>query len=229
MSFKHITQETLAAMEDRARAHFINSLSGFKSANLIATKSQSGLCNLAMISSVVHLGAAPALVGFIMRPDNGERHTLANIIETNSYTINQVGSDFYRQAHQTSASYLKTQNEFDETNLTAHYLDEVHAPFVKQSQLKYAVKLKQIMPIELNGTQFVIGEITQILCQQTAMQPDGYIDIEALNTVCVSGLDAYHTTQDLSRLNYAKPGVETSEYQQDEHPKDRHQKPKDNL
>jgi len=224
MNFKHITQETLAAMEDRARAHFINSLSGFKSANLIATKSQNGLCNLAMISSVVHLGAAPALVGFIMRPDNGERHTLANIIETNSYTINQVASDFYRQAHQTSASYLKTQNEFDETNLTAHYLDGVHAPFVQQSQLKYAVKLEQIIPIELNGTQFVIGEIKQILCHKTAMQSDGYIDIEALNTVCVSGLDAYHTTQGLSRLNYAKPGVETTEYQQDELPKDQRHK-----
>lgn len=62
-------------MPDRDRARFINSLSGFKSANLIATQDKQGKTNVAMFSSVVHLGASPALVGFVMRPDNNDRHT----------------------------------------------------------------------------------------------------------------------------------------------------------
>ncbi len=33
------------------------------------------------------------------------------------------------------------------------------------------------------------------------------IDIEALKTVSISGLDSYHLTTRLSRLSYAKPDV----------------------
>jgi len=192
-------------MPTRHRARFINSLSGFKSANLIATQDKQGKTNLAIFSSVVHLGASPALVGFIMRPDTGQRHTLDNIIETQFYTINQVSERFYQQAHQTSARYTKDDSEFDITGLHCDYIDDV--PFVKESDLKYVVKLKEILPIPLNNTQMVIGEITDVLCEEKALKEDGYIDIEALQTVSVSGLDSYHTSQRLSRLNYAKPDI----------------------
>ena len=199
-------------MPDRKRAMFINSLSGFKSANLIATQNRQEQTNLAMFSSVVHLGASPALVGFIMRPDNDERHTLNNIIETGYYSINQVSSEFYRQAHQTSARYSKHQSEFDETNLTPLYIEGFNVPFIKESKLKYAVKLQQVMPISLNNTQLIIGEIVHVMCEEEAIQSDGYIDIESLKSVSVSGLDGYHHTQSLGRLNYAKPDVELKDY-----------------
>ncbi|MEL0630711.1 flavin reductase family protein [Psychromonas aquatilis] len=196
-------------MPTRHRARFINSLSGFKSANLIATQDKQGKTNLAIFSSVVHLGASPALVGFIMRPDTGQRHTLDNILETQFYTINQVSERFYQQAHQTSARYPKDDSEFDVTGLQCDHIDNV--PFVKESDLKYVVKLKEILPIPLNNTQMVIGEITDVLCEEKALKEDGYIDIEALQTVTVSGLDSYHTSQRLSRLNYAKPDIPTYE------------------
>lgn len=192
-------------MPKRQRAQFINSLSGFKSANLIATQDKQGNTNIAIFSSVVHLGASPALVGFIMRPDTGQRHTLDNIIETQFYTINQVSERFYQQAHQTSARYPKDDSEFDMTGLQCDRINNV--PFVKESALKYVVKLKEILPIPLNNTQMVIGEITDVLCEEKALKEDGYIDIEALQTVTVSGLDSYHTSQRLSRLNYAKPDI----------------------
>jgi flavin reductase (DIM6/NTAB) family NADH-FMN oxidoreductase RutF len=192
-------------MPDRQKAMFINCLSGFKSANLIATQDQQGNSNLAIFSSVVHLGANPALVGFIMRPDNDERHTLNNIINTTQYTINQVSADFYHKAHQTSARYTKHQSEFQQVGLSEHYIDDIAPPFVKESHLKYAVKLKEIVPITLNNTQFIIGEITHVICNEKAIQADGYIDIEALETVTVSGLDSYHSSKRLSRLSYAKP------------------------
>ena len=64
---KHIAQADLANMDNRHRVNFINSLSGYKSANLIGTSSRKNEDNLAIVSSVVHLGA-PSLIGFIMRP-----------------------------------------------------------------------------------------------------------------------------------------------------------------
>lgn len=197
-------------MPDRDRARFINSLSGFKSANLIATQDKQGNTNVAMFSSVVHLGASPALVGFVMRPDNNDRHTLDNIINTSEYTINQVSADFYQQAHQTSARYPKHRSEFEATGLSTHFIDPIKAPFVKQSVLKYAVELKQIIPIPLNNTQFIIGEIKLVVCADDAIQEDGYIDIEQLHTTSISGLDSYHTSQRLSRLSYAKPNKNSS-------------------
>lgn len=207
IKLKYFNGDDLSQMDSRYRAKFINSLSGFKSVNLVATQDDNNQSNVAIFSSVVHLGASPALVAFVMRPDNGTRHTLDNILSTSHYTINQVSIDFYRAAHQSSARYSIEQSEFTQCGLTSHYIDDFHAPFVKESRLKYAVKLKEILPISFNNTQLVIGEIVHVICDEVAIQDDGYIDIEKLQTVSVSGLDSYHASKRLSRLSYAKPST----------------------
>ncbi|GHB77757.1 flavin oxidoreductase [Psychrosphaera saromensis] len=202
---QHFNNDDLTEMATRYRVQLINSLSGFKSANLIGTRDKQGNNNLAIFSSVFHLGSSPALVGFIMRPDSVSRHTLDNIQQTKQYTINQVSDDFWRKAHQSSARYLSEQSEFEHVGLTPEFVNNVTAPFVKESRLKYALTVKEITPIELNNTLLIIGEITDVICEETAIKDDGYIDIESLNTVAISGLDSYHTTQRLSRISYAKP------------------------
>ncbi|RHW77884.1 flavin reductase family protein [Colwellia sp. RSH04] len=202
---KSFTQNDLTSMESRYRAQLINSLSGFKSANLIGTIDNQGQTNVAIFSSVFHLGASPALTGFIIRPHSVDRHTLENIEQTQSYTINQVGQKFWPAAHQTSARYAKNECEFEQTGLSKTFIDGIKAPFVAESLLKYALTLKEIVPITLNNTLMVIGEITNILCEDSAITDDGYIDIESLGTVAISGLDSYHESQRLSRLSYAKP------------------------
>lgn len=194
-------------MDSRQRAHFINGLSGFKSANLIGTADENGATNLAMFSSVTHLGADPALVGFIVRPDTVARHTLDNIKQQNRYTINQVHKSFWQAAHQTSARYDKEQCEFAMTGLTKEYVAGFNPPFVQQSRLKYGLSLIECLPIKHNGTILVIGEIEIVLIDPKAVKDDGFVDIEALDTVTVSGLDSYHDTNRLSRLSYAKPNL----------------------
>jgi len=59
--------------------------------------------------------------------------------------------------------------------------------------------------LAINGTELVIGEVTDIMVDQQAVRKDGYIDIESLETITLSGLDSYHTSQRLARLAYAKP------------------------
>ena len=86
-------------MEQRERARLINSLSGFKSANLIGTCDKQGLENLAVVSSVVHLGSNPPLFGFIVRPTESRRDTLENILETKHFTINSVGEPTSYKKH----------------------------------------------------------------------------------------------------------------------------------
>ncbi|TQF67497.1 flavin reductase family protein [Pseudoalteromonas luteoviolacea] len=205
-----LNNNDLNQFHERYRAHFVNSLSGYKSANLIGTRSLQGDENLSIVSSVFHLGANPPLLGVIFRPHSVRRDTLENIIETESYTINHVNSLIWKEAHQTSARYEEHQSEFKETGLEPYYHDDFDAPFVAQSQVKIGLKLREYQTIELNKTVLVIGEIVHVEVPSGAVNEDGYINIERLDTVAVSGLDCYHTTHKLARLEYAKPDKQVS-------------------
>jgi flavin reductase (DIM6/NTAB) family NADH-FMN oxidoreductase RutF len=104
-----INISTIKTWERFYRANFINSLTGFKSVSLIGSINTQGQPNLAIFSSIVHLGADPALVGFINRPLAAAPHTIGNIQATKSYTINHVHAGIIQQAHQTSAKYAIEQ------------------------------------------------------------------------------------------------------------------------
>lgn len=203
----YFSKADLGLLEDRYRARLINSLSGFKSANLIGTVSRDGVTNLSIVSSVFHLGANPPLVGMIIRPHSVTRDTLENILDTGQYTINQVGADFWQAAHQCSARYPAEVCEFTQVGLTPTFTDGILPPFVAESRLKYALDVKETTTLQVNGTVLVIGEVSALLVEESAIAEDGYVDIEALNTVAVSGLDSYHRTERLGRLTYAKPDM----------------------
>jgi flavin reductase (DIM6/NTAB) family NADH-FMN oxidoreductase RutF len=204
MSTFHFSVDDILAMESRQRAAFMNSLSGFKSASLIGTIDNQNNANLAIFSSVIHLGSNPALVGFINRPDTVDRHTFENILETNCFTINHISKSIFKQAHQTSARYPKDISEFDATGLTTEYVNEFKAPFVKESRIKYGLELVEKHELEINGTILVIGKVIEVILPQSCLLPDGVIDIEMAETVAISGLDSYHTTEKIARLSYAK-------------------------
>jgi flavin reductase (DIM6/NTAB) family NADH-FMN oxidoreductase RutF len=188
------------------RGNFINSLSGFKSASLIGTVNSKGIPNLAIFSNIVHIGADPALIGFVNRPREAAPHTLSNIENTGVYTINHIHHSFIEKAHQTSAKYLEAENEFEKVGLTTEWKDNVKAPFVLESRIKYALELAEIIPIRYNNTFLVIGNITQVLVQEDSIGTDGFLSIEKVGTVASVGLDGYYRTDLLARFAYAKPG-----------------------
>lgn len=204
MRLIQITADQILSMDSRKRAAFMNSLSGFKSASLIGTIDNQNNANLAIFSSVIHLGSNPALVGFINRPDSVDRHTLENIIQTNYFTINHIHTDIFKQAHQTSARYPKNISEFEATGLTQEFLNNFKAPFVKESRIKYGLELVEKHELKINGTILVIGKVIEVILPQSCLLPDGAIDIEMAETVAISGLDIYHATEKIARLSYAK-------------------------
>ena len=123
------------------RLNLVNSITGIKPGNLIGTISKDGHSNLAIFSSVIHLGSNPALIGFITRPDKlVKRDTLENILETNYYTINHIHQDFIEQSHKTSGKYKKDVSEFKMCDLTEDYLFDFPAPFLKESKIKMGLK-----------------------------------------------------------------------------------------
>ena len=206
-----IVNENILAFEKHYRTNLVNSLTGFKSANLIGTISAEGKTNLAIFNSVIHVGANPPLMGLLMRPVSVERHTYNNIKEINFFTINHINQEIFKQAHQTSARYDKDVSEFDECGLTPEYSEIIKAPYVKESKIKIGLKFVEEQKIKFNGTIFIVGEIVEIILPNDVVAKDGYVDIEKAGTIAISGLDSYHWTKRIARLYYVKPGVEPKE------------------
>lgn len=208
---EHFSISDIKEWERFYRGNFINSLSGFKSASLIGTSSAGGQPNLAIFSNIVHIGADPALIGFINRPLEAAKHTITNIRETKVYSINHIHEVIAAQAHQTSAKYSAAEDEFTATGLTPEYYSCCKAPFVKESRIKYAMELVEIVSIQHNHTFFVIGRVTDVYLDKEYINADGFIAIEKAGSVASLGIDGYYTASPIARYEYAKPGKATRE------------------
>ena len=206
-----ISRDDIESMEKRYRVQFVNSLTGFKPLNLVGTVSASGKTNLAIISSVVHLGSHPPLFGFVLRPDISPRHTLLNIRENKVCTLNHVKESFYKRAHQTSARYDRDISEFKECGLEEEYIESCKAPFVKEATVKMSLNILEEKTIEVNGTHLLIGEIAEVILPEEAISEDGKVKIDLTETICGSGLDAYYRVEKIARLSYAKPNRDITE------------------
>ncbi len=205
MTTKLFSEQSILQLPQRVRANLINSLSGFKSANLVGTTSEDGVHNLAMISSAFHVGANPPLLGILMRPHTVVRDTLANIKNTGVFTVNHVSKDFVEQAHQCSARYESETSEFEATGLQVQLANAIKAPYVEEAKIKMALQVEQVTKIELNNTELVIGRIVEVIIPNDSLLDDGYVDIEKYHSVAVSCLDSYHSTDRIDRYSYAKP------------------------
>ncbi len=186
------------------RANLINSITGVKPANLIGTRSKKGEDNLAISSSVVHLGSDPALIGMVTRPQQPTiKHTYSNILETGYYTINHISESFIKQAHYTSAKLEREESEFDRMNLTREFIEDFFAPFVLDSHVK--VGMKFLKKIELpNACDLIIGEVCMIQLSDGLVNDEGQLDLGAFDAVGISGLDSYYSLDKIETFPYAK-------------------------
>lgn len=198
-------KEDFEAFPRLFRANFFNSILGYKPANLIGSVDKNGVENLAIFNSAVHLGASPPLIGLVSRPDSVPRHSLDNIRKTSYYTLNHVNAAICKQAHQSSANYAQVDSEFIKVGLSPEYIEKFPAPFVKESEVRLGMQLREILPIKMNGTYFIIGEIILVDVSETMVSEDGSLDYNALSTIAVTGLDTYHKAEQLQKLNYARP------------------------
>ena len=199
-------------MEKIFRLNLINSSTGYKSANLIATKSKSGNANVAVFSSVTHMGSDPAMIGFVTRPLSVARNTYKNIKETSYFTVNHIHEKMIEQAHQTAAKYDEEISEFHKTGLTEQYLNDFHAPYVEQSEVKLGCKYLNEYHIKENDTLLVVASIEHIYFDEGIQMPDGWLRLDDAGTVAVNGLDGYSLPNLLDRFHYARPNQEVKSF-----------------
>ncbi|MEW7280170.1 flavin reductase [Aquimarina sp. 2201CG1-2-11] len=201
----HFTRKDIDALDHLYKINFVNSLSGFKSANLIATKSKDGISNVAVFSSVVHYGSNPPILGFVLRPKTVTRNTYDNIKQTQFYTINHIVSSIIEDAHHTSAKYASEVSEFDKTILSEVYKNEFFAPFVHQSPVQIAMKYLEEYYIKSNDTILVLGEILDVFVDDHLVKEDGFVDLVEAETATINGLDGYVVPTQKRRLAYQRP------------------------
>ena len=206
---KFFDKNSILEAESFFRRELINSLSGYKSLNLIGTRDKDGKTNLSPFSQVFHIGATPPLVGVVFRPNSVARHTLENILDTGYFTLNHVTEEFFRQAHQTAARY--EESEFESTGIEKIFKEGFFAPFVTKSPVQLGCQYVEHQALKINGTVLVIASIELVFVEEEGLRADGSLDLNLLGTVTVSGLDEYHLGKKLARLSYPKPGKELEE------------------
>ena len=202
------TDAELSKLPSRYRANLMNTLSGYKPANLVGTKSAEGINNLAIFNSALHIGSNPPLLGLLFRPLTVRRDTYENIKKTGYFTINAVSEPIYRKAHQTAAKYEREESEFDATGLTPQQLEEFPAPFVEQSPIKLGCQYQNEYPIAENGTILLLGAVKFITIDDGLIETDGTLTLDRAGIVAAAGLDGYALPKMLDRLSYARPGLQ---------------------
>lgn len=203
---KRIQAQDIEAMEKIFRLNLINSVTGYKPANLIGTAAADGRTNLAMYSSVVHLGSNPPYIGIFTRPTSVARHTYDNLRASGCYTINHVHESFVGAAHYTSAPFPEDESEFDACGLEAEFLDGFQAPYVRESQIKLGMRLVEEIPVKATGTTLLVGKVEEIYLPADLLAADGSLNLNGAGGVCISGLDTYHTAHQIGAYAYARVG-----------------------
>ena len=202
---KHFTKSAIKDLNKVKRLNIINSITGIKPGNLIGTINKEKITNLAIFSSVIHLGSNPALLGFILRPqERVRRDTYNNILENGSYSINHLPETLTINGHYTSAKFNKDQSEFDYCKFTEWYVDDFEAPFVKESNLNIGLKFQESLPVKANNTIMIIGSVEHIFVKDDAISKEGYIDLEKLKSTGIGGLNSYYSLKKINSYPYAR-------------------------
>lgn len=187
------------------RINLINSCSGFKSANLLGTISDEGITNVAVFSSVTHLGSNPPTLGFILRPTTVPRNTHKNLKDLGYFTINHIWEAIFEDAHHTSAKYPEDVSEFDMTNLEPEFKGEYNAPFVKNAPVQMAMKFVEEIYVPSNDVMLVVAQIEELYVKDELLQKDGLINLSKGNVVTINGLDTYAVPKFKKQLSYQRP------------------------
>ncbi len=192
-------------MDRIERLKVINTITGIKPGNLIGTTAKEHGSNLAIFSSLVHLGSNPALVGFVLRP-TGEikRNTYENILENGFYTINHIHQDLIKQAHYTSVKFDHGVSEFEECGLTEEFLMDFPAPYVAESHLKMGVKFEEEVYIKSNNTRMIVGSVEALHVPDHCFDTSGYLRLDRLKSVGIGGLNNYYSLEYMDSFPYAR-------------------------
>lgn len=206
---KKLSKKEISELDKIRRLNLINSCTGYKSANLIVTKSTENITNVAVFSSVTHIGSNPPMISFITRPLSVKRDTYNNIKENLYFTVNHIVENMISDAHHTSANYETDISEFSKTNLEEEFKENIKIPFVKNSPVQLYCKYLNEYYIKENDTIHIIASIEHIFFEEKLIHKDYWLQLDRAKVVTINGLDGYALPILIDRFEYARPDVKT--------------------
>lgn len=199
------TFDEIEDLEKIYKINLINSCTGFKSANLLGSISEEGVPNVAVFSSVTHLGSKPPTLGFILRPTTVPRDTYKNLKDLGYFTINHIHEAIIEDAHHTSANYSKEISEFDVTGLEEEYKGNFKAPFVKNAPVQMSMKFIEEIFVPSNSVMLIVAQIQELYVKDELLEKDGLINLSKGNVATINGLDTYAIPKFKKQLSYQRP------------------------
>lgn len=165
----------------------------------ISSISKDGIPNLAPFSFFNAVGEDPPHVMFsTVRPNNSNKDTLNNVLETGQFVVNLVVEDIVEQMNTTSQSVSSDVNEFELAGLTAIPSLKVKAPRVKESPINMECELVHHYTLEDNihgGATILIGRVIMFHIDESVLLDDFKINMET-----------YKPVARLAGSNYSKLG-----------------------
>ncbi len=199
----NFTRDDVDKMDKVKLLNLRNSCTGYKSAILIVTKSLLNVVNVAVFSSVTHIGSNPPIIGFITRSLTVNRDTYNNLKENSFFTVNHITENISSYAHHTSARYNENISEFDKTNLEKEYKETIEIPFVKNSPLQLLCKYVNEYHIAENDTVLIIATIENLFFEKDLLHKDLCLQLDRTKVVTINGLDGYALPLLIDRYAYA--------------------------
>ena len=84
------------------------------------------------------------------------------------------------------------------------FIDDFYAPFVKESNLKLGMYLKEVIPIKSNESTLVVGEVVLINTKKEYLKDNFMFDLEKANSVAIGGLNEYFTISNFANFPHVK-------------------------
>ena len=196
-----LDKSQLEAMERRVRSTLINSLSGVRTAYIGISADKEGRLNASTLSNVTHVGANPAQMSILFRPDNGKRHTLSNYENGQPLTLVSMPFDEAGIVHQSSMNAPVGTFELDVLGVELVQLEGNVYPL--PSRFIYAITLNFIERFNLNnGCVYTVGEVSSICFNEgLSLDAEGQVDFLHRPTLAI-GLRQYTTIENTIKLPY---------------------------
>lgn len=121
---------------------------------LITSLSEDNILNLAPFSYFNIVTSNPPIVAVAFQRKEGQfKDTTRNILEKKEAVIHIVDDENVGEANKTAANLEADESEFDLTNFTLVDSDKVAIPALKESKIRFEVKLHQYVPVVNEGVE----------------------------------------------------------------------------
>ena len=175
----------------------------------ISSQSADKIANLSPYSFFNAIAELPPMVMFISAPDareknkDGQKDSLANILETGEFGVNIVAMAQAEQMVKTSRNVSSDTDEFDLAGLTKKTAEKISAPLVANAPAHLECKYYDHITLPDNGrgqhSVMVMGTIVGIHIDDSIIK-DGLVDITIYQPVARLGYKDYSTIREVFEL-----------------------------